>query len=77
MSGSEPGTGSFTLTKSDATVYSPPLRSLYVTGAGDVHFTGADGVEDTWTVSDNTTIPVMMTKVFDTGTTGTGLHGIR
>lgn len=77
MSGSEPGVGSFELIPSDGTTYSPPIRSLYVTTGGAVHFVGADGVADTWTVADKTTIPVMMTKVYESGTDATGLHGIR
>lgn len=74
-----PGVGSVAITPSDATVIA--IRSLYVTTAGDVSFVGADGETDTWTVPDNFIIPVMMTKVRATGTTGgagaTGLKGIK
>lgn len=72
-----PGVGSLAVTPNDTTTYSPPLRSLRCTGAGDVCFVGLDGVEDTWTVAAFDLIPVMMTKVKATGTTATGLKGVR
>jgi hypothetical protein len=71
---SDPGVGSVDVTPG-ATVYAPPLRSLYCTGAGDVTFAGLDGVSATWTVPANFVIPVMMTAV--TAATATGLKGIR
>lgn len=77
MSGSEPGVGSFALTTSDTTAYAQPLRGLYVEVAGNVHFTSADGAEDTWAVPDNFYLPMMVTKVYATGTTSTGIHGIK
>jgi hypothetical protein len=71
-----PGVGSRPVTPSDTTEFAPPIRSLRVTGAGDVCFVGADGQEDTWTCSAFDMIPVAMTKVKATGTTATGLKGI-
>lgn len=72
-----PGVGSFTVTKSDTTVYTDLILALYVTTGGDVCFVGADGNTDTWTVPDNFVIPVAMSKVMSTGTDATGLHGIK
>jgi hypothetical protein len=72
-----PGVGSVPVTPSNSTTYDPPLRSLYVTVAGDVAFTGVDGNDDTWTVPANYLIPVAMKKVKAGGTTATGLHGVK
>lgn len=72
----EPGYGAFAITKSDVTVLDPMPREVYVTGAGDISFVGADGETDTWTVPANFYIPVRMQKVLATGTTATGIHGI-
>jgi hypothetical protein len=73
-----PGIGSFPITPSDSTTIA--ARSLYVTSAGDVCFVGVDGTTDTWTVPDNFIIPIAVTKVKASGTTGgagaTGIHGI-
>lgn len=71
------GRGSFPVTGNDATDLASFIRSLYVTGAGDVKFTGLDGVTDTWTCPANFVIPVAMTRVWATGTTATGLKGIK
>lgn len=70
-----PAIGSALITPSN-TANSAVYRSLWVTGAGDVHFTGADGNDDTWTVPSNTLIPVMVTRVYSTNTTATGIHGL-
>lgn len=72
-----PGYDSVPITPSDSTVLTPPLRSLYVTGAGDVSFVTLNGTTDTWTVPANFVIPVVMVRVRLTGTTATGLKGIR
>lgn len=70
------GIGSFAITKDDSATLDPVIRSLYVTGAGDVKFQGEDGQDDTWTVPANYIIPVRMKKVYSSGTTATGFHGI-
>ncbi len=54
----------------------PISQQLFVEGAGDVKFTGADGVVDTWAVPANTAIPVRMVKVWKVGTTATKIHSI-
>lgn len=77
LANADPGEGSLAVTKSDTTTYDPPLRSLYVEGAGDVAFVGLDGVTDIWAVPDNFIIPVAMVQVLSAGTDATGLHGIR
>ncbi len=74
---SQPGLGSLTVVPDDDEDLPFTSRSLYVTVAGDVTFIGADGEEDTWTVPNNFTIPVQMTRVLDTGTTATGLRAIK
>lgn len=72
-----PGVGSIPITPSDAAVLTPPIRSLYCATAGDVKFTGIDGTVDIWPVPANFIIPVAMSLVWATGTTATGLHGVR
>jgi hypothetical protein len=77
------GCGSFTVTYTDTagayfTEGSGVLaeyavaRQLVVFSAGDVHFLGADGVEDTWTIGGGSAfpvvIPVAVLQVFATGT---------
>jgi hypothetical protein len=73
----DPGEGSVAITPADDTDLTAPIRSLYVEAAGTVKFTGLDGNADTWDVSDNFLIPVAMLRVWATGTTATGLHGVR
>ena len=73
-----PGEGSVPITPSDSTdITGGTIYSLYVTVAGDVKFTGVDGTTDTWTVPANYLIPIAMDRVWSTGTTATGLHGVR
>ena len=76
LANADPGAGSVPITPADSDL-SAPIRSLYVTGAGDVTFTGVDGTSDTWTVPDNFLIPIAMIRVSATGTDATGLHGVR
>lgn len=71
-----PGSGSASVTPSNSTDLAQVARSLYVTVAGDVTFTGLDGVDSVWTVPANFIIPVAMTRVKSTGTTATGLIAI-
>lgn len=72
-----PGSGSVSITPDDSSNLPRLIRSLYVTVGGDVVFVGEDGVQDTWTVSDNFIIPIRMVKVLATGTTATGLKGVK
>jgi hypothetical protein len=53
-----------------------PFLGLYVEVAGDVKFDTLDGNTDTWAVPNNFTIPLAITKVYKTGTTATGIHGM-
>lgn len=75
-----PARGSFTVTPTDvAAAYfteegeTAVARSLLVFASGTVHFLGADGVEDTWTLGASVSypflIPVAIKQVFATGTT--------
>ena len=43
-----PGTSLFAVTKSDDTVFNPPVRQLYVGTGGDVVVTGVDDVDVTF-----------------------------
>jgi hypothetical protein len=71
-----PGQGSRPVTPSNTADLDPPAMSLYVVGAGDVCFVGADGVEATWPVPANFVIPLAISRVKSTGTTATGIHAI-
>lgn len=78
----KPGLGSKTVTPSNtAPIWEGEYaRSLHVLAAGDVHFLGADGVEDTWTVSAEMVpfvIPVAVSMVYSTGTSAATIKAIR
>ena len=69
--------GIVTITKSDSTVYSPPLRGIYVGGNGDLAITHTDGSTAVLVaVSAGTMLPVSdVSKVLSTGTTATNIVG--
>jgi hypothetical protein len=71
-----PGTRSFLITPSDENNLPQNARSLRVDVGGSLKFTTIGGTTDTWEVSDKETIPMQMEKIFATGTTATGIHGI-
>lgn len=64
------------VTKSDATVYTPPLDALYVGGAGDVVTKDKDGTSATYTVTAGGYVLCQCTQVMSTGTTATGIVGL-
>jgi hypothetical protein len=61
--------------KSDTVDLPNAVRSLYVTVAGAVKFTTIGGTTDTWTVPANFIIPMVISRVWSTGTTATGIKG--
>ncbi len=63
------------ITKSDATVYDPPLRWVDVLGAGDVALVDARGVAKTITVTAGYSIKCVVKQILATGTTATGFLG--
>lgn len=73
----EPALYSVAITKSDATVYIPPLRKLYVGGTGNVAVR-LSGMDTAVTLS---SVPVGMiddlriAQVMDTNTTATNMVG--
>ncbi len=71
------GRGSFAVTPNNSVDLATPIRALRVDVAGTVTFTGLDGVDDVWTCVAGDLIQVGMTRVKATGTTATGLHGIK
>jgi hypothetical protein len=52
-----------------------PVRGLYVAGGGDIKLTSADGTTVTITVPSYTNISCVITRVWSTGTTATGITG--
>lgn len=56
------------ITKSDATVYNPPLLGVYCGAAGTVTIADLDGTLVQYTVVPGVVIPCMATKVMATGT---------
>lgn len=72
-----PATGGFTVTKSDATVFSQPTRSLWVGGLGDVAVRMLDGTTPIFSaVPAGTLLRVRVDKVLSTGTTATNIVGL-
>lgn len=66
------------ITKSDTTIFNPPVRGLYVGGLGDVAVVTQDGSAVTFTaVPAGTYIPIGLQKVMSTGTTATNIVGLR
>lgn len=65
------------ITKSDVTVYDPPLEGLWVGGTGDVAVVDATGATVTITnVPDGTHLPIKVTKVMSTNTDATNIVGL-
>lgn len=65
------------VTKSDSTVYNPPLSQLWVGGAGDVAVLTVGGQTVTFTaVTAGRLLPVRCTKVMSTNTTATNITGL-
>jgi hypothetical protein len=66
-----------TLTKSNATVYLPPLRMIYVGGTGDVAVMGEDDTVAVVFVGVpvGTVLVGLFKQVMSTGTTATNLIG--
>lgn len=74
-----PSSYAVAITTSDATTYDPPLRALYVGGAGNVALTTRGGQTVTLTAPPVGTLIdwVLITKVMATNTTATLLVGFR
>ncbi len=71
-----PGRGCETATQSDTTDLAKPYRKLRVLVAGNVKMRFADGTEATWDCAAREIIEMIIVRVYTTGTTATGLHGI-
>lgn len=70
-------TGGATITKSDATVLSPPLRAVYVGGTGDLAVRMMDGSTPIFVgVPAGTVLPIAVDKVLSTGTSATSIVGL-
>lgn len=66
------------ITKSDATVYDPPLDALLVNGTGDVAVVDMYGNSVTITsVVAGALLPIRVSKVLSTGTDATEIFGLR
>lgn len=69
--------GGFTVTPSDATVFSQPTRSLWVGGVGNVAVRMLDGTTPIFTaVAAGTKLDIRVDKVLSTGTTATLMVGL-
>lgn len=73
-----PGTHAVAVTKSDATVYNPPLRMLWVGGTGDVAVTmiGDTTAVTLSAVPTGTMLNICVTKVMSTNTSATLITGL-
>jgi hypothetical protein len=74
-----PAVSQVAITKSDTTVYDPPLKALWVGGAGDVAVVAADDTAAVTIsgVNGGQIIPVSISKVMSTNTTATLMVGWR
>lgn len=70
------GEGSYAVTPSNTKDLDYPGCVLYAQVAGDIHITGMNGMEDTISVAAGAPYPVRVKKLWATGTTATGIHGI-
>lgn len=73
-----PGVHGVAVTKSDSTVYNPPLRMLWVGGVGDVAVTliGDTTAVTLSAVPAGTMLNVCVTKVMSTNTSATLITGL-
>lgn len=70
--------GAVAITKSDATVYDPELRGLYIDGVGTVAIVFADGSTFSGTPIPGVFHPLSgISKVMSTGTSATGIYAFR
>lgn len=60
------------VTKSDTTVYEPPIRALMVGTQGDVKVKMVSGNDVTLTAASGL-LPLQVTMVYSTGTTASGI----
>ncbi len=67
----------FSITPDDDEVLAERAFGIRVVGAGTVHYLGVDENEDTVELPEFGELPVVMVKVFATGTTATGIKGYR
>lgn len=76
---SRPARTAVAVTKSDATVYSPPLRALYVGTTGDVAVVLADDSAPVTLTSipAGSILPIQVKQVKSTGTSAGGFVGFR
>jgi len=74
-----PATHLEAVTPSDSTTYDPPLRALFVGGAGNLAVIAEDDAAAvTMTgVPAGSLVPVMVKKVMSTSTTATNIVGLR
>lgn len=72
-----PGTDLVAITKSDSTVYNPPIRQIYVGTAGDISVTTQEGttVVHKGCLAGSYIGPFFASKVNSTGTTAADLVG--
>ena len=72
-----PGSGAFSITPSDATVFAEYTRGLYVGVSGNVAVKMADGTTVTFTnLAAGIVHPLRVQQVLATGTTATGVIGV-
>lgn len=72
----DPAVSVFEITPNDATDLPQPTAGLNVLTPGRVHVTTVDGSDGTISVYPGHVVPVRVARVWQTGTTATGITGL-
>lgn len=72
-----PARKAVSVTPSDSTTYSPPLRALYVGTSGNVAVMAEDDTSSVTFVGVSGILPVSVTQVLSTGTTASDIVGLK
>ena len=72
----DPAVSVFAITPDDGTDLAQPTIAINVTTPGKVHVTTVDGTEGTISIHPGQAFPIRVARVWDTGTTATGITGL-
>ncbi len=72
----DPAVSAFAIAPDDGTDLAQPTTAINVTTPGKVHVTTVDGTEGTITIHPGQAFPIRAARVWNTGTTATGITGL-